>query len=52
MSINNVFKGNELDEKSNVRFLHVANSDKQPFKIPDGLFWVVSSVKTAQKYPF
>ncbi|MDD4591287.1 MAG: RhuM family protein [Parabacteroides sp.] len=26
--INNVFKENELDEKSNVHFLHIANSDK------------------------
>ena len=30
--INNVFKENELDEKSNVHFLHIANSDK-PVKI-------------------
>ena len=26
--VNNVFKENELDEKSNVQFLHIANSDK------------------------
>lgn len=26
-SINNVFKGKELEEKSNVQFLHIANSD-------------------------
>ncbi|MDE6335846.1 MAG: virulence RhuM family protein [Muribaculaceae bacterium] len=26
--INNIFKENELDEKSNVQFLHIANSDK------------------------
>lgn len=26
--INNVFKENELEEKSNVHFLHIANSDK------------------------
>jgi len=26
--INNVFKENELQEKSNVQFLHIANSDK------------------------
>ena len=26
--INNVFKGKELEEKSNVHFLHIANSDK------------------------
>ena len=26
--INNVFKENELDERSNVHFLHIANSDK------------------------
>ena len=30
--INNVFKEKELDEKSNVHFLHIANSDK-PVKI-------------------
>ena len=30
--INNVFKENELDEKSNVHFLHIANSDK-PIKL-------------------
>ena len=30
--INNVFKERELDEKSNVHFLHIANSDK-PVKI-------------------
>ena len=30
--INNVFKDNELDEKSNVHFLHIANSDK-PIKL-------------------
>ena len=26
-SINNVFKGKKLEEKSNVQFLHIANSD-------------------------
>lgn len=26
--VNNVFKENELQEKSNVQFLHIANSDK------------------------
>jgi hypothetical protein len=26
--INNVFKEGELEEKSNVHFLHIANSDK------------------------
>ena len=26
--INNIFKENELDEKSNVQNLHIANSDK------------------------
>ena len=30
--INNIFKERELDEKSNVHFLHIANSDK-PIKI-------------------
>ena len=30
--INNVFKDNELEEKSNVHFLHIANSDK-PIKL-------------------
>ena len=30
--INNVFKDNELDEKSNVHFLHITNSDK-PIKL-------------------
>ena len=30
--INNIFKENELDEKSNVQFLHIANSDK-PIKL-------------------
>jgi hypothetical protein len=30
--INNVFKEGELDEKRNVHFLHIANSDK-PIKI-------------------
>ncbi|GHT04039.1 hypothetical protein FACS189440_22030 [Bacteroidia bacterium] len=30
--INNIFKEGELDEKSNVHFLHIANSDK-PIKI-------------------
>jgi hypothetical protein len=30
--INNIFKENELDEKSNVQFLHIANSDK-PVKL-------------------
>ena len=30
--INNVFKENELVEKSNVHFLHIANSDK-PVKV-------------------
>jgi hypothetical protein len=30
--INNIFKEGELDEKSNVHFLHIANSDK-PVKI-------------------
>lgn len=30
--INNIFKENELDEKSNVHFLHIANSDK-PIKL-------------------
>ena len=30
--INNIFKEKELDEKSNVHFLHIANSDK-PVKI-------------------
>lgn len=30
--INNIFKESELDEKSNVHFLHIANSDK-PVKI-------------------
>ncbi len=30
--INNIFKEDELDKKSNVRFLHIANSDK-PVKI-------------------
>ncbi len=30
--INNVFKENELDEQSNVHFLHIANSDK-PVKV-------------------
>lgn len=30
--VNNVFKENELDEKSNVQFLHIANSDK-PVKL-------------------
>ena len=32
--INNIFKEGELDEKSNVHFLHIANSDK-PVKIYD-----------------
>lgn len=27
--INNVFRENELDERSNVYFLHIANSEKQ-----------------------
>ena len=26
--INNVFRENEVDEKSNVHFLHIANSDR------------------------
>ncbi len=26
--VNNVFKENELQEKSNVQFMHIANSDK------------------------
>lgn len=30
--INNVFKEKELDEKRNVQFLHIANSDK-PIKL-------------------
>ena len=30
--INNIFKENELEEKSNVHFLHIANSDK-PIKV-------------------
>ena len=30
--INNTFKENELNEKSNVQFLHIANSDK-PIKL-------------------
>jgi len=30
--VNNIFKEGELDEKSNVQFLHIANSDK-PVKI-------------------
>ena len=30
--VNNVFKEKELDEKSNVQFLHIANSDR-PVKI-------------------
>jgi len=30
--VNNVFKENEVDEKSNVHFLHIANSDR-PVKI-------------------
>ncbi len=30
--VNNIFKEHELDEKSNVHFLHIANSDK-PVKI-------------------
>lgn len=30
--INNIFKENELDEKNNVQFLHIANSDK-PIKL-------------------
>ena len=30
--INNVFKEKELEEKSNVHFLHIANSDK-PVKL-------------------
>jgi hypothetical protein len=30
--INNVFKENELVEKSNVHFFHIANSDK-PVKV-------------------
>ena len=30
--INNIFKENELDEKSNVHFLHITHSDK-PIKL-------------------
>lgn len=29
--INNIFKEKELEEKSNVHFLHIANSDKPDF---------------------
>ena len=39
--IKNIFKENEVDEKSNVHFLHIANSDK-----PVALYsWIQSKIQ-------
>lgn len=45
--INNVFKENELDEKSNVQKMHIANSDK-PVKVYS--LDVITSVGYRVKY--
>ena len=49
--INNVFREGELDEQSNVHFLHIANSDKpvKIFFIDDDVYHIGASLKDLGK---